>query len=336
MLEDDLRRLFRVQAGADLPPERVSLPAIRRKAAARRHRREIAAIGSPVLAACAVLVVALAGLLPASGRGVAPPAGHAANRAPRHFSMLVPYASFGWLPRGKAAQETGTINPAEDELARRGLMLATFAYRVCRKSGKTELNCPAPSPGRVRLGNHAAAVHGHAAFWTSSPAPALAWQYAPGGWAILWNNPYKPVPERTLHRVADRVQFGGHHQRVRFAVQITRPPAGAAGLVNTLDYVLDSGVLLASNYSVFHHGGRALDISIGRSCTSDGHHIVINGHHVHYWHYPGGTALCALADGLRISMSGPTKPAPANALSTFRKLRILGSDPARWARQPEG
>jgi hypothetical protein len=339
MLEDELRTLFTLQASADLPPERISLPTVRRKAVARRRRRDIAAIGSPILAACGVLAIALAGVLPAVGHGTAPLQNQSRVRAPKQFDLLVPFASFGWLPSAKHRSgpiETGTTSATEDRLERDGFELNTYAYGGCRKiPQKPELSCP-PQPGtHTRLWERAPAVNGHAAYFVQeSPAASIAWQYAPHGWAILWN-PGR-ISLRTMIRVADAVVFGAH-QPVEFAVQITRPSAGLAGLVNTLDFALRSGPLFAYRYSVFHHGSRALSVNIsswGGGCSS-GRQTVINGHLVNFWHYsPGGTALCVEARGLVIEMNGPSNPSATYPLTIFRQLKILGANPKDWVKSP--
>jgi len=57
MLEDNLRTLFTLEAAADQPPSHISVPAAGRSARMRQRQRRALTIGSPVLAAAAVIVV---------------------------------------------------------------------------------------------------------------------------------------------------------------------------------------------------------------------------------------------------------------------------------------
>jgi hypothetical protein len=57
MLEDNLRTLFALEAEADQPPSHISVPAAGRSARVRQRQRRALAIGSPVLAAAAVIAV---------------------------------------------------------------------------------------------------------------------------------------------------------------------------------------------------------------------------------------------------------------------------------------
>jgi hypothetical protein len=330
-----------MQPSANLFRKRISPSAVRRRAAVRRRRQDVAAIGSPVLAACGVLALGLTGALPGSGLRAAPPAAHSVQ-APKQFNMLVPFASFGWLPPAAHAtgpKETGTVNLTQNYLERQGLALHTFASGVCyRMTHRPELNCTSIPGYPIRLYGSAPAVNGHAAYLVErSPQASIAWQYAPHGWAILWNRQTGPYSLGTMVRIAKNVKLNAH-QPVEFAVQITKPPAGTAGLVNGLDYALRTGPLFAYQYDVFHHGDRALTLNVsswGGSCPS-AKHTVINGYVVHYWRYPGGTALCVEAHGLVIRMDGQTKPLATYPLHVFRHLKILGSNPKNWVKQPIG
>ena len=57
MLEDDLRTLFTLEAEADQPPSQISVPVAGRNARVRQRRQRALMIGSPVLAAAAVIAV---------------------------------------------------------------------------------------------------------------------------------------------------------------------------------------------------------------------------------------------------------------------------------------
>jgi len=60
MLEDNLRTLFTLEAGADQPPSLISVPAAGRSARVRQRLQRALIIGSPVLAAAAVTAVIVA------------------------------------------------------------------------------------------------------------------------------------------------------------------------------------------------------------------------------------------------------------------------------------
>ena len=60
MLEDNLRTLFTLEAGADQPPSPISVPAAGRSARVRQRLQRALIIGSPVLAAAAVTAVIVA------------------------------------------------------------------------------------------------------------------------------------------------------------------------------------------------------------------------------------------------------------------------------------
>jgi len=57
MFEDNLRTLFTLEAEADQPPSQISVPVAGRNARVRQRRRRALMIGSPVLAAAAVIAV---------------------------------------------------------------------------------------------------------------------------------------------------------------------------------------------------------------------------------------------------------------------------------------
>ena len=101
MLEDNLRTLLALEAEADQPPSHISVPAAGRSARVRQRQRRALAIGSPVLAAAAVIAViatsASRGRLSGGGERIARPTGPGT-------SLAVPGAA-GWarLPRAPIA-----------------------------------------------------------------------------------------------------------------------------------------------------------------------------------------------------------------------------------------
>ena len=94
MLEESLRTLLALEAEADQPPSRISVPAAGRSARMRQRQRRALTIGSPVLAAAAVTAVvaasvALSGVAFSGG-------GERAPRAARTAMPLAVPASAGW------------------------------------------------------------------------------------------------------------------------------------------------------------------------------------------------------------------------------------------------
>ena len=98
MLEDNLRTLFTVEAAADQPPSHISVPVAGRSARVRQRLQRALTIGSPLLAAAAVIaVIATSVALTGGGERIARPAGPGT-------SLAVPGAA-GWtrLPRAPIA-----------------------------------------------------------------------------------------------------------------------------------------------------------------------------------------------------------------------------------------
>ncbi len=98
MLEDSLRALFTVEAGADQPPSHISVPAAGRSARVRQRLQRALTIGSPLLAAAAVTaVIATSVGLGGGGERIARPTRPA-------MPLAVPGAA-GWarLPRAPIA-----------------------------------------------------------------------------------------------------------------------------------------------------------------------------------------------------------------------------------------
>jgi Galactose oxidase, central domain len=98
MLEDNLRTLFTVEAAADQPPSHISVPVAGRSARVRQRLWRALTVGSPLLAAAAVIaVIATSVALTGGGERIARPAGPGT-------SLAVPGAA-GWarLPRAPIA-----------------------------------------------------------------------------------------------------------------------------------------------------------------------------------------------------------------------------------------
>ena len=76
MLEDNLRTLFTLETQADQPPSHISVPVASRSARGRQRLWRALTIGSPALAAAAVIaVVATSVALTGGGQRIARPTG---------------------------------------------------------------------------------------------------------------------------------------------------------------------------------------------------------------------------------------------------------------------
>ena len=202
MDETRVRGLLELAAAAtEEPPSRVDVELARSRARRKLRWRRASLAGASAAAVVAVVVAAVA--VPGShgaapGRGRAPEA-HAQIIAPRQFSLVSPYAAFGWLPPGDSL-DGGTLSPSNVYLtAGPGPSWALTVYtagfcnltsaQVLRQLGQSQrprLNCANSAGGTVYPVTSVAAaqVDGHTAFWTMKHV-YLIWQYADNGWAAL-------------------------------------------------------------------------------------------------------------------------------------------------------
>ena len=218
LTENGVRDLLDLVASDDAPPTSVSIA--RARAAGRRRRRLVRVYlrgAAPVAAAVAVALIA--GLAAHLSGAAAPARHHVANpgqrqqrTVPTAFSLLTPYAAFGWLPAGFSASGLGNGSTQSSTSFRatasasladgRMVMLTVNAARSCRITGPQRLKA---LPGRTRdsvasqlkfahvldcpdyappLGRRAPDVTGSPAYWTATQG-GLAWEYGRDAWAIL-------------------------------------------------------------------------------------------------------------------------------------------------------
>lgn len=366
MDEARVRGLLELAAATEAPPSRVDVELARGRGR-RKLRRRATLAGAPAVAVIAVLVAALAvsgsgGAAP--GRGKAP-ATHGQVAAPRRFSLLSPYAAFGWLPAGESL-DGGTDSPTNVYLtAGPGPSWALTVYtagfcnltsaQVLRQLGlhqRPQLDCSDSAGGTVYPVTSAAAarVDGHTAFWTAGHV-YLIWQYADRGWAAL--EPPKSAATRTVIRIARGVRYGAAGSPVEFPVQLVGMPTGWA--LAYVHFAADAGVLRASEYQLTGTGPGADSpmlttdpATAGSSCYyyPDGQSArrTINGYQVTVNHIPASDGrvpvqqVCAPnADGLMVFVSTYGSHAAPDAVSIFgRHMRILGTNPADWTTKPLG
>jgi hypothetical protein len=198
MDENGLRALLRELAEDELPPVRVSVDLAARKGRRKLRWRRIYLPGAaPIAAAAAVAVIV--GFLTATGTGLhrgqsGPVAPVGLPAVPEQFSALVPYAAFGWLPKGYspdglASQTLLSTSQLQLTAAAAGGRLYTISFnaaRVCRLTGpyvlklRTTVTFPhgLECSGGLRfpLIGKAFDVKGAPAYWVNEHS-SLVWEY---------------------------------------------------------------------------------------------------------------------------------------------------------------
>jgi len=373
-LEAQLREFFAQLGDSDQPPARISVTAATSRGRSLLRWRRVRLAVPPILAASAVLAVALASALPA-GRPGSHPAGRtpatsqAAKQPPRtvvpdRFSLLVPYASFGWLPPGYSLRSGGTRGTSDFLNAYDGRylrwQLTTYAASVCRLTRTARaLVCSLGHDGTQTypLSGPAPAVAGHRAFWLSGGPhqpprdrhQAVIWQYATNGWAELDSASSAHQPSMTLLRIAGNVGFGTSRQPMRFAVQLTRVPK--TWRVSTAFYQISGGVPVDNQATFAAAGSNPADLPFVTTQLSPGScyfypdgqskHQVINGYRVVVNTIPAADGrpptyqVCAPdVNGLSVFISVDGSRPVIAPVTLFRHLRVLGASPADWVTSP--
>lgn len=365
MDEAGARTLLRYLADTEPPLPRIDLAAA--IAAGRRGRRwrRVRASGSILLAAGAVAAAFVALLA-----GPAPRPGHqsaSGTAVPARFSVLVPYASFGWLPPGFQAGTVGgtTSRTTAAQLllvaASRGATITVEAYPAggCHLARRT-LGCSAYNTTQPEQ-SRAPDVHGHQAYWLKGAT--LAWEYAPGAWSVLnWTDANVPWPpagaERTaVLRVAAGVRFG-QTKPIRFPYWISGLPK--AWRVSEVDFTFVSGRLVpqtlqlddgpVSSAGLAHVDVLQLYVTpaahSGWSCPKGaGQHVTVGGvaailvssrfDRRQQLCVPGWRGLQVAATlAPRDNVPAPDPAGPHGVLAYARMLHPLGPDPAHWTAKP--
>jgi hypothetical protein len=372
MDESRARALLEQAAGIEMAPSRVDVGLALRQGRTRLRRRRVGLASGPAAAVAGVAVI-IAAIGPfgagTASKGNAATSPHAATSRrltpPRRFNPLIPYVSFGWLPRGSSLEG--------------GQLASTYAYLVAGPSGRwgltvyaagrcdlttkqvlrqlrehrqPKLNCTtSPSSGWVgQIVTIVPPVDRHSAFLISS-GPTLVWEYARGSWAAL-AYPRGRAGLSRAEKVADYLRYGvATKPSIEFPVQLTGLPA--ASRVYSTYFVPYRGVLRVSQYSLVGAGTGMPNLTTDPATKSSSCYFypggesvreTINGYHVVVNHIPGhGGAMpvqqvcAARADGLSVFVSTYGKHDRPDAIAIFaRHTRLLGTNPADWTTAPLG
>jgi len=375
MDETALRKLLDTAVTGE-PPIRPVGDKVLRAGVRLRRRRRAALAAIPVLAAAAVTAVVLA-TAAAPGRPAPIAPARPATVVPHQFSPFIAYAAFGWLPAGSKVLEGGTTRGSTYQLAgwgslwRRPWYLLAYPAGGCQLTQARGLICKAYYPfGPLALTSRAPDINGHRAYWATAyasqrPYRALAWQYAPGSWAVLELGKWKPLDahwRQVAVKAASDVRFGVYAEPpVAFPVRLTGVPAswhlisGVRAWMpywNGVTYQRHGQVLYASGWSVSTtaastgpRAGPRFLFTIGLAAQhnpcrvpAQGSlvHKVVNGYPVIVSRGPYGQALCAAdAGGLSVTIQESGNHPTLDVVSLFaHHLQLLGTSPAHWATQP--
>jgi hypothetical protein len=362
--EASVRTLLGQLADTEPPPARVDLDAaIAAGRRGRRWRRMRGGVLALAVAGAVAVVVAALLVVPAQRPG------HQAAGAtvtPARFNVLVPYASFGWLPPGFKTGAAGGTMPASTPVR---LNLVAVSHSVfiellvnpagtCHVAGRALLCSAYNTMNAVR--SRAPDVQGHLAYWLLGAQ--LAWEYAPGAWSVLdWtdaNSPWPPTgAERTaVLRVAADVRFG-QSTPIRFPYWISGLPTGWR--VSEVDYTPLAGQPVAQTLHLDDYPGDIGNFAVTGvdqvqifatpaahsdfSCPQGtGQHVTVDGAAAVLEYSPahGRDQQLCISDshGLRVlvwltaraNAPAPNPTGPHGVLAYARLLHLLGPDAARW------
>jgi hypothetical protein len=279
MIESQVRALFTAIASSEPGASQVDTQLAHRRGRARLRWRRAGVAGTPVVAAVAITAVVLAVGAAAPHRHTGPVT--SGPSAPRQFSVLTPYLSFGWLPAGISMVEGGTgrqmvwLNAAPkldsplewsvtvDAAGKCHLTTAPSGTRTSTApqpgpsipAGAKELKCstPAQKGYPIQITGRAPAVGGHRAFWGGAKL-YLVWQYAHNGWAemtlpfILHNPAKQAAAQRDAVKIASQIRYGAATPPLLFPVQLTHLPS--RWQVSSVAYWPHGKVLRARSYAL--------------------------------------------------------------------------------------
>jgi len=373
MTEPQIRALFTRIADAEPAGSQLDIQLARSRGRARLRRRRAWVAGSSVLAAAAavVLAVGLGAVRLGSGPALRPAAPSQFNPLVPYLSFGWLPAGDALLAGG-VRPEVAYLTAGRTIDSNSNWNVEAYAAGQCHLTGPAgELRCSTEALEGLtaRITGRAPAVRGHRAFWAGQ---YLVWQYARGGWAavllpIKYDNPKgssaaRQQARREAARIAAHVRFGVATPPLVFPVQLARLPR--PWRVSSVYYLPDAGMLRASRFALGTgnpdlgaDGGLEYQTSLpyllvdpstpgndscGRPATGviNGYRVVVTHQvlsSVNGQHTTTTQGLCAAgADGLTLSIAehGSAHP-PIGVARLFRDhLRLLGTSPANWTREP--
>ncbi len=356
------------------PPGRVDIELARRAGRRRLRWRRAGLAGTPATAAIAVVALVTSGALsPSLHPGYSHPAGHHSPRAepgkglgqvrpPRRFNPLIPYAAFGWLPKGETldgGQIASTYTYLTAGHAR--WALTVFVAGRCdrtqaellaglRHGEHPVMRCTtSASSGYEEAVNGAFTISRTRLGFLTTSGDTWLWQYAKGSWAILSGPPERVAGGQAL-KIAERVRYAvASKPSIKFPAQLTRLPS--SWTVSFTYFRAQAGVLRASQYSLATPGQDSPNLTTNLATPhsrcyfypkGQSVHRTINGYRVTVNHLKGASGrppteqVCAAhADGLFVFVSTYGPHQQPNAVAIFaHHLRLLGTNPADWTVRP--
>jgi hypothetical protein len=284
MSDHDMRTLLHDLADRKEPGSTIDIAAARRSGKRRLWVRR-GTISAAVAAVVALAVAVPQTLFSATGSPapgaltIAPAASGTVNpkTAPHGFDPLVPYAAFGYVPKGYEFQPTGYtplgFTSSKDELVlsvkqangNGSVILEVMSKGACAPAvdgfylkeipGYGGVSCEAGTVGGSPLkpAVRAPDVNGRAAYWLQDTVREafLAWQYAPDSWAMLHAYPLDVSPatvaaqQAMLLRMAPAVKFG-QTKPILFPFKLTSAIAANWQAADVNYTVTSSGQYLAT------------------------------------------------------------------------------------------
>jgi hypothetical protein len=275
----------------------------------------------------------------------------------KYPSLLTEKAVFGWLPAGfvrTRVTQDGGRRPAYTVNAGRGP--GNLAIELTLLAPGVKPGIPALPGGRKGRLTKAAPVNGRPAYWWVKPGgpgsgqvgAEFGWEYRPRTWALLAVRDRGIADAATVQRIAAGVRFGGGP--VPFPMRITGVPGGleiARAEVGTgPDVVLDlrvpgEGGELGISLSP---AGARTALRFEPNTAIDGYPAFDSRlpHAVDLidWKWPNSRLLQIYGvRGFDIRVSAGGEPvrrlqASGGLTGLFRRVTLLGPDPAHWTATP--
>ncbi|WP_433147380.1 hypothetical protein ACQPZ8_06510 [Actinomadura nitritigenes] len=281
----------------------------------------------------------------------------------RYPDLLVPPASFGWLPPGYAQTKV-----SRDDQERPSVTVsASKGKGGDEPDTAVELTVLGPGPeppiaklpgGKEGRWTGTELINGRVGHWTIQPGgpgsdqvPAeLRWEYQPHRWALLSVLDRGIAKKETVQRIAKGVRFGGG-RAAAFPFRVTGVPGGLKAAQVSLRQGPDAELWLTSSgqgggellievtpasrrtparTNTKVDGHPAFDSRLSRSDPKTGRNPANAQRLVVYGSHGFDVTLEATGGPLR------SLQAAGGLTGLYRRVTLLGDDPARWTTAPLG